>query len=141
MASRLLAALLTGWMRATGIGARTLSSAAHRTAQRIGSPVNGLTISQVQEMGAVNPKPNRPPRLPSGPTLWVLCETFAGIEPNAGEVEAGRFPATTGQIREQLITAWATDRDDPVTLYLLREIDFLRSTIRQLAAPQARGET
>lgn len=141
MASRLLAALLTGWMRATGIGARTLSGAAHRTAQRIGSPVNGLTISQVQEMGAVNPKPNRPPRLPSGPTLWVLCETFAGIEPSAGEVEAGRFPATTGQIREQLIAAWATDRDDSVTLYLLREIDFLRSTIRQLAATQAQGET
>ncbi len=141
MASRLLAALLTGWMRATGIGARTLSSAAHRTAQRIGSPVNGLTISQVQEMGAVNPKPNRPPRLPSGPTLWVLCETFTEIEPNVGEVEAGRFPATTGQIREQLIAAWATDRDDPVTLYLLREIDFLRSTIRQLAATQARRET
>lgn len=141
MASRLLAALLTGWMRATGIGARTLSSAAHRTAQRIGSPVNGLTISQVQEMSAVNPKPNRPPRLPSGPTLWVLCETFAGIEPNTGEVEAGRFPATTGQIREQLIAAWAADRDDPVTLYLLREIDFLRSTIRQLAATQVRGET
>jgi hypothetical protein len=141
MASRLLAALLTGWMRATGIGARTLSNAAHSTAQRIGSPVNGLTISQVQEMGAVSPKPNRPPRLPSGPTLWVLCETFAGIEPNTGEIEAGRFPATTGQIREQLIRAWATDRADPVTLYLLGEIDFLRSTIRQPAATQVQRET
>lgn len=136
MASRLLAALLTGWMRATGIGARTLSNAAHSTAQRIGSPVNGLTISQVQEMGAVNPKPNRPPRLPSGPTLWVLCEVFAGIEPNAGEIEAGRFPATTGQIREQLIRAWATDRADPVTLYLLGEIDFLRATIRAITTAQ-----
>jgi len=136
MASRLLAALLTGWMRATGIGARTLSNAAHSTAQRIGSPVNGLTISQVQEMGAVSPKPNRPPRLPSGPTLWVLCEVFAGIEPNVGEIEAGRFPANTGQIREQLIRAWATDRADPVALYLLGEIDFLRSTIRTLSTQQ-----
>jgi len=97
----------------------------------MGEPWRGLSVSEVVEYRHGNQQPNRRTlRHPTSEKAWVLAETFLAIQPPIGAIESGAFPATTSAIREAIITAWATDRGDPIGAYLLNELDFARSSLR-----------